>query len=42
MEGRREQIMLDHIKLRAVELPDDLAVFVYRVTARFPREQLYG
>jgi len=41
-EGRREQIMRDHTKLRAFELADDLAVLVYRVTARFPREELYG
>jgi len=34
--------MLDHIKLREVELTDDLALLVYRVTAKFPREELYG
>ena len=34
--------MHDHTKLRAFELADDLAVLVYRVTARFPREELYG
>ena len=34
--------MHDHTKLRAFELADDLAVLVYRVTARFPREGLYG
>ncbi|MBW2034773.1 MAG: four helix bundle protein, partial [Deltaproteobacteria bacterium] len=34
--------MRDHTKLRAFELADDLAVLVYRVTARFPREELYG
>jgi four helix bundle protein len=34
--------MRDHTKLRAFELADDLTVLVYRVTARFPREELYG
>jgi len=34
--------MRDHAKLRAFELADDLAVLVYRVTVRFPREELYG
>ena len=34
--------MRDHTKLRAFELADEVAVFVYRVTARFPREELYG
>ena len=35
--GRR-----DHTKLRAFELADELALLVYQVTARFPREELYG
>jgi hypothetical protein len=34
--------MRDHTNLRAFELTDDLAVLVYRVTAKFPREELYG
>ena len=34
--------MRDHTKLRAFELADELAVLVYRVTAGFPREELYG
>ena len=34
--------MRDHIKLRAFELADEVAVLVYRVTAGFPREELYG
>jgi len=34
--------MRDHTKLRAFELADKVAVLVYRVTASFPREELYG
>jgi four helix bundle protein len=34
--------MRDHTKLRAFELTDEVAVLVYRVTAGFPREELYG
>ena len=34
--------MRDHTKLRAFELADELAVLIYRVTARFPREEIYG
>jgi len=34
--------MRDHTKLRAFELADEVAVLVYRVTAGFPREELYG
>lgn len=34
--------MRDHTKLRAFELADEVAVMVYRITARFPREEFYG
>ena len=34
--------MRDHTKLRAFELADEVAVLVYRVTAGFPREEMYG
>ena len=34
--------MHDHTKLRAFELADEVAVTVYRITARFPKEELYG
>ncbi|MBE9574458.1 MAG: four helix bundle protein [Proteobacteria bacterium] len=34
--------MRDHTKLRAFELADEAAVLVYRVTVKFPREELYG
>ena len=34
--------MRDHTKLRAFELADEVAVMVYRVTAGFPKEELYG
>jgi hypothetical protein len=33
---------LDHTNLGAFELADDLALLAYRVSARFPREELYG
>jgi len=31
-----------HTKLRAFEPADELAVLVYQVTGRSPREELYG
>ena len=34
--------MRDHTKLRAFELADEVAVLVYRLTAKFPKEELYG
>jgi len=34
--------MRDHTKLRAFELADDVAILVYRVTAGFPKEELFG
>ena len=34
--------MRDHTKLRAFELADEVVVLVYRLTAGFPREELYG
>ena len=34
--------MRNHTKLRAFELADEVAVLVYRVTAGFPREEMYG
>ena len=34
--------MRDHTKLRAFELADELALLVYKATARFSREELYG
>jgi len=32
----------DHTKLRAFELADHVAVLAYRVTRRFPKEEIYG
>jgi four helix bundle protein len=34
--------MRDHKKLRAFELADEVAILVYKVTAEFPKEELYG
>ena len=34
--------MRDHTKLQAFKLADEVAVLVYRVTARFPREEMFG
>jgi len=34
--------MRDHTRLSAFELGDEVAVLIYRVTAGFPREELYG
>ena len=34
--------MRDHTKLRAFELADELALLIYQLTNRFPREEVYG
>ena len=34
--------MRDHRKLRAFELADEVAINVYRVTAHFPKAEIYG
>jgi four helix bundle protein len=34
--------MRDHTKLRAFELADDLAVRIYMITRKFPKEEIYG
>jgi four helix bundle protein len=34
--------MRDHIKLRAFELADQLAVAIYKATRTFPREEMFG
>ena len=34
--------MRDHTQLRAFELADEVVMLVYRVTAGFPKEELFG
>ena len=34
--------MRDHTKLRAFELADEVALMIYRVTQKFPKEEVYG
>jgi four helix bundle protein len=34
--------MREHTKLRAFELADEVALLIYRMTAGFPKEELYG
>jgi four helix bundle protein len=34
--------MRDHTKLRAFELADEVAVLMYKVTSKFPKEEVYG
>lgn len=34
--------MRDHTKLRAFEMADEVAVLLYKVTAGFPKEEMYG
>ena len=40
IEGTTQADRRDHTKLRALELADEVALLAYRVTARFPREEL--
>ena len=34
--------MRDHSKLRAFELADEVALLTYRITAEFPKEEMFG
>jgi four helix bundle protein len=34
--------MRDHTKLRAFELADEVVVMIYKITAKFPKEEVYG
>jgi four helix bundle protein len=34
--------MRDHAKLRAFEIADEVAILIYQITAKFPKDELYG
>jgi len=34
--------MRDHAKLRAFVLADEVAIFTYRETKNFPKDEMYG
>ena len=34
--------MRDHTKLRAFELADEVVLFIYQLTRKFPKEEIYG
>ena len=34
--------MRDHTKLRAFELGDEMAVLTYKVTSKFPKDEIFG
>jgi len=34
--------MRNHTKLRAFELADEVVLLIYRVTRKFPKEEIYG
>ena len=34
--------MRDHTKLRAFELADEAAIMIYKITRRFPKDEIYG
>ncbi len=34
--------MRDHLKLKAFELADEIAISIYQVTRSFPKEEIYG
>lgn len=34
--------MRDHTKLRAFVLADDVVLIIYRITFKFPKEEVYG
>lgn len=36
------ETMRDHTKLKAFELADEVAILIYRITAEFPKAELYG
>ena len=34
--------MRDHLKLKAFELADEIAILIYQVTRTFPKDEVYG
>jgi len=34
--------MRDHTKLRAFEIADEVTILIYQITAKFPKDELYG
>ena len=37
-----EDTIRNHIKLRAFELADEVALMIYQITSKFPKEEVYG
>jgi len=34
--------MRDHTKLTAFQLADEVAIYIYRLTKKFPKDELFG
>jgi four helix bundle protein len=42
MSNPKGKAMRDHIKLKAFEMADEVAVLAYSATSGFPKEEMYG